>query len=172
MISLPSLLGKSRQMLSGQSCAMWLIGFAACSRPTVELETDERAAVRAVASIDLNLVTRVANHLRGHPGFPAKWPGTALNRLVAALTDDEPDPILSPRRKDGGAARRGAPKLPLNTQLERVEPAVALDLLMAKAPQSPEDAAKGVLDLLRESHAEALVRQWRKLSAGGDFIPR
>lgn len=146
----------------------WICRMFAADR---ELETDERAAVRAVASIDLNLVTRVANHLRGHPGFPAKWPGTALNRLVAALTDDEPDPILSPRRKDGEAARRGAPKLPLNTQLERVEPAVALDLLMAKAPQSPEDAAKGVLDLLRESHAEALVRQWRKLSAGGDSIP-
>ena len=86
------------------------------------------------ASIDLKLVTSVASHLRGLPGFPAKMPGTALKRLVAALIDrhdGKDEPMLAPRRNDGKPAL-GRPTLPLNTQLDRVEPAVAMELLMAK----------------------------------------
>ena len=135
------------------------------------LETDERVAIKGAADIDLRLVTCVAGHLRGQPGFPAKTPGAALKRLVAALTDRDngkSDQVLSPQRSDGKAAPRGRPTLSLNTQLERVEPAVAMELIMARNPQSPEDAAKEVLDLVRESHAAALVRQWRTLKAGGD----
>jgi hypothetical protein len=131
-----------------------------------EVEADERAAMRDVASISLKFVTSAASRLRGHPGFPAEMPGAALKLLVAVLTDlsdDKVDPILRNNKK-----AVGRPTLPLSTQLERLEHAVAMELLMAKDPQSPVDAAKEVLDLLRDSLAEALVRQWRRARAGGD----
>jgi hypothetical protein len=136
-----------------------------------QFETDERAAIKTAACIDLRLVTGVASHLQGHPGFPRKTPGAALRRLVAALTahsDGEHDEVLSPR--SDGDATRGRHPLPLYTRLERVESAVAMELLMARRPQSAEDAAKELLDLLRDSLAAALVRQWRTLKAGGDSI--
>ena len=37
-----------------------------------QFETDERAAIKNAACIDLRLVTRVASHLQGHPGFPGE----------------------------------------------------------------------------------------------------
>ena len=136
-----------------------------------EIEEDELRAVSAAAGITLQFVSKAVSRLRGLPGFPAAMPGIALKRLVAALTDlreGKVDPVL---RNDGKPVRLGRPMLPLNTQLDRVENALAMELLMAKDPQSPEDAAKEVLDLLRDSLAASLVRQWRTLHAGGDSIP-
>jgi hypothetical protein len=141
------------------------------------LEEHPRDAVHRAQTDMFNFVIR-AGRLRRDLGLAppnSHLPGDAVARSVTAFADLNRgivDPVLEPAAQPG--KKSGGNKLILKDQLDRVEPAVAMELLIM-AGAGVEEAAAEAARLLKGDplladvdgdHTAAIKRWWRIASKG------
>jgi hypothetical protein len=138
------------------------------------LGTDPHAAVKRALEATLRSIMKFSVH-KAPDGVPRVVPGAALARLIAAHDDLERgivDPVLQPKPE----ARRKGNYLPLMTELLRVAPAAAMQLLI-NAGRNNEPAAREVVRMMGENHPMfadldgerwRIVARWRTEILSGD----